>query len=489
VTWARRPASAIWRAARRSSAATRCGLSRAPLSVAILLAVGVGVVLAYGFYWVIGGFVGTKEDEPAAKIDVYKTALAGVAGIGGAVALVVAYRRQRDAEQGRFVERFGAAAAQLGDQDVAVRIAGVYAMAGVADECSDLSRRQQCIDVLCGYLRLPYDPEHGSSHRTEHVTKFTRSETPITSVEEQVTHRLRQNDREVRQTIVGVICAHLQDNAENSWSNNDFDFTGVLFENVNFGGTTFSGEHTNFNGATFSGEHTVFNGATFSGERTVFGAATFSGERTDFGAATFSGERTFFGGARFSGERTDFGAATFSGERTNFGGATFSGERTFFGGARFSGERTFFGGARFSGEHTNFNGATFSAERTVFNRATFSKDTAFDGARFSGEHTDFGAATFSGKHTDFGAATFSGEHTDFGAARFSGERTFFGAARFSGERTDFGRAIFSGKLAWFENPQAWNNVTFDWDEKPAHMLPECIRPRDWPPTQLLLEDE
>jgi hypothetical protein len=221
------------------------------LSVAILLAVGVGVVLAYGFYWVIGGFVGTKEDEPAAKIDVYKAALAGVAGIGGAVALVVAYRRQRDAEQSRFVERFGAAAAQLGDQDVVVRIAGVYAMAGVADECSDRSRRQQCIDVLCGYLRLPYDPEHGNSHRTEHVTKFTRSETPINSVEEQFTHRLRQNDREVRQTIVRVICAHLQDNAENSWSQHDFDFTGVLFENVNFGGATFSGEHTVFNGATF----------------------------------------------------------------------------------------------------------------------------------------------------------------------------------------------------------------------------------------------
>ena len=144
--------------------------------MAILLAVGVGVVLAYGFYWVIGGFVGTKEDEPAAKIDVYKTALAGVAGIGGAVALVVAYRRQRDAEQSRFVERFGAAAAQLGDQDVAVRIAGVYAMAGVADECSDLSRRQQCIDVLCGYLRLPYDPEHGSSHRTESANGASTAE-------------------------------------------------------------------------------------------------------------------------------------------------------------------------------------------------------------------------------------------------------------------------------------------------------------------------
>jgi hypothetical protein len=58
------------------------------------------------------------------------------------------------------VERFGAAAAQLGGQDVAVRIARVYAMAGVADESTGL-RRQQCIDVLCGYLRLPYSPSWG----------------------------------------------------------------------------------------------------------------------------------------------------------------------------------------------------------------------------------------------------------------------------------------------------------------------------------------
>lgn len=48
------------------------------------------------------------------------------AGFGGLVALVVAYRHQSDLEDGRFIERFGAAAAQLGDTDVAVRIAGVY---------------------------------------------------------------------------------------------------------------------------------------------------------------------------------------------------------------------------------------------------------------------------------------------------------------------------------------------------------------------------
>jgi len=81
-----------------------------------------------------------KEADP---IDITKLSFTVAGGVGAAVALVVAYRRQRDVEQGRFVERFG-------DHDVAVRIAGVYAMAGVADESTGL-RRQQCIDVFCGW--------------------------------------------------------------------------------------------------------------------------------------------------------------------------------------------------------------------------------------------------------------------------------------------------------------------------------------------------
>ena len=39
-------------------------------------------------------------------------------------------------------------------------------MAGVADESTSFSSRQQCIDVLCGYLRLPYEPKYGTSHLT-----------------------------------------------------------------------------------------------------------------------------------------------------------------------------------------------------------------------------------------------------------------------------------------------------------------------------------
>jgi hypothetical protein len=186
--------------------AARRRVARTPLSVSVSLAVLTGFVLAVVVTIAIGCALGTKP-----SLDVLRTALTVVAGVGGAVALVVAYRRQKDLEQGRFVERFGAAAAQLGDPDAAVRMAGVYAMAGVADGSRDFAPRQQCIDVLCGYLRLPYEPEQGKSHRTELVTTTKRQALPpITSVEEQVHQRLRQNDSEVRQTIVRIIASHVQ---------------------------------------------------------------------------------------------------------------------------------------------------------------------------------------------------------------------------------------------------------------------------------------
>lgn len=75
-----------------------------------------------------------------------KLAFAVVAGLGGGVALVVDFRRPRilevDAAGQRdltrlLTERFGAAAQQFGDDAAAVRLAGVYALAAVADEWTE----------------------------------------------------------------------------------------------------------------------------------------------------------------------------------------------------------------------------------------------------------------------------------------------------------------------------------------------------------------
>src|SRR5215469_4717439 len=51
-------------------------------------------------------------------------------------------------------ERFATAAGQLGSDEPAVRLAGVYAMAGLGDDWEE--NRHTCVDVLCAYLRMPY---------------------------------------------------------------------------------------------------------------------------------------------------------------------------------------------------------------------------------------------------------------------------------------------------------------------------------------------
>src|SRR5215472_11635622 len=56
-------------------------------------------------------------------------------------------------------ERFATAAVQLASDKPAVRLAGVYAMASLADDWEE--HQQTCVDVLCAYLRTPYEPDPG----------------------------------------------------------------------------------------------------------------------------------------------------------------------------------------------------------------------------------------------------------------------------------------------------------------------------------------
>jgi uncharacterized protein YjbI with pentapeptide repeats len=428
--------------------------------------------------WILDRVIHTSS-KPADPIDITKLSFTLAGGVGAAVALVVAYRRQRDIEQGRFVERFGAAAAQLGDHDVAVRIAGVYAMAGVADESTGL-RRQQCIDVLCGYLRLPYSPELGSSHQSKLVLTEPRTGNDGSPLGQQERHlEYRQNDKEVRATIVRVIADHLRDH-EYRWSACDFDFRTAHLEDVDLSHAVFGGT-SQFDGARFSGP-ARFDGATFSGtamfyEATFsnyagFGGATFSGDAV-FGEATFSGT-AWFAGATFADDAR-FGGATFSGDAV-FGGATFSGTAG-FNGATFSNGATF-EKARFSGtamfNKTAFSGTAMFYEATFsgtawFNEATFSNDAVFGRATFSND-TWFYEATFSNDAT-FREATFSGP-ARFDAVTFSGPTVFTGI--------DFGSEAIS-----FENPRQWGPPapTFDWDGD-LSTKPQNVEPQNWPPTPI-----
>ncbi|MBF6302060.1 pentapeptide repeat-containing protein [Nocardia amamiensis] len=453
-------------------------VSRTPLFPAVFGALVTGLGIAFVAYAFLRWITPVDSSREAAEIDVTRLALTVVAGVGGVVALVIAYRRQRDLEQSRFVERFGAAAAQLGATDVAVRIAGVYAMAGVADE-SDGQRRQQCIDVLCGYLRLPYTPDLGGNHQTKRVQKR-----PIGADdgEDENHFEYRQNDREVRATIVRVIADHLRADAEYNWSASNFDFRTAHLENADFSSSTFAGV-ARFGGATFTGA-TTFNFVTFDGNAD-FHSATFSGatefrlasfsDEADFREATFTGAASFakarfarvvsfdqcvfastamFDGACFT-SIVRFRRATFTGVARFraafqgvawFSGATFKAsaafaEATFHNAARFN-EITIAGRADFT--EVTFTGAAFFTDAIItgvasFRPAAFGADATFRGATFHNV-ADFSTATVTGD-ADFTETTFGGD-AGFSEATFIGDTAFHGAE--FGKETRFRGCRFGG---------------------------------------------
>jgi hypothetical protein len=347
--WARGVVTHYWPSIRTAAHEVRQRISHRSLWTAVLLAVGVVIVFVVAVNWAIGARVGFSSAEPARRIEVYLAALAGVAG---AVALVAAYRKRRDTAQGGFTVRFGAAAAQLGDHDAAVRMAGVYAMAGVADESRSFARRQQCIDVLCGYLRLPYDPAHGSSHRTGQTRTTTDPDKSNATVVEQFT--FRQNEREVRDTIVRLITTHLQPEAKTSWSQHSFDFTHSTFEDARF------------TRAVFAGPRTTFTGAAFLGTVADFSKTLLSGADVSFASATFNCTTTF--------DKAKFTAA-----HTRFDGTTF-GSTAVFMNTCFDGLQTWFARARFIGDVTNFEGAVLpGSSSSLFHEVEWRKDPNMDG--------------------------------------------------------------------------------------------------------------
>ncbi|MFG1827539.1 pentapeptide repeat-containing protein [Microbispora bryophytorum] len=372
---------------------------------------------------IVGGLVlfGVQSLKPEAQVsagtlfELLKIAFAVVAGIGGLVALVVAYRRQKVAEAAQGLaeqaeqrahvaelraqrgeqreatklhnDRFATAAGQLGHDAPAVRLAGAHALAGLADDAPTRELRQTCIDVLCAYLRMPYSPE-------------PTDEAPETE------RLLFTGLREVRHTIIRLIGAHLREDAPVSWQGHDLDFTGVMFD----GG--------DFLDAMFSGGTVSFRRATFCGATVDFRRATFPGGTVDFRHAKFSGGTVSFDGATFSGGDIDFHRSTFSSGEINFYAATFSSGEVSFLGATFPGATVDFGYATFSGGTVDLRRATFSSGGISFFGATFSSGTVtFDSATFSGSTVSFRDATFSGCTVDLRRAKFSSGSVDLSNPR------------------------------------------------------------------------
>src|SRR5215472_1237173 len=269
-------------------------------------------------------------------------------------------------------ERFDTVAEHLGsDKPPAVRVAAVYAMAGLADDWPE--HRQMCVEVLCAYLRMPYEPEPGDDAPVEKRLAWKAG-------------------REVRHTVIRVIAAHLNGTAPVSWCGLNFDFAGAVFDGGDFNGAKFSSGTVSFAGAEFSGGEVDFGGAEFSGGIVDFAGAKISGGAVGFGYTGFSGGIINFTGAKFSGAAVDFFGSTFSGESPQLTGAESSGDLVFFHAVEFSGGTVSFSGAEFASEMVDFTGAGFSGG-TV----------GFAGAGFSGGTVDFSRVASWTQPPDFGS--------------------------------------------------------------------------------------
>ncbi|GAA5207625.1 pentapeptide repeat-containing protein [Streptomyces thinghirensis] len=376
----------------------------------------------------------TKKLDAKTLFDLVKLSFGVVAGAGALVALVVAYRRQRVDEAGAHreatrlhTERFSQAVEQLGSDSPAVRLGGVHALAGLADDAPDDGLRQTCIDVLCAYLQLPFTPDPGNdpAHQEEH-------------------HRYLALQK-VRHTILRLIGDHYRRPRDTyrSWQGCDLDLTGVTIDGeMDFGGATFSDGRVSFSGATFPCGRVSFRWAKFTGGMVDFNGALFAGGEVSFDHATSSDLAVSFKHATFSSGKVSFVSATVSSDGgARFQHATFSGGTVDFHGAHFFGGEVDFYGAYFSGGEVSFEGAYFapSGHRTypakvIFRRATFS------GGRMSFDRDGVRPVVFSDCVLDFYGASFSAGEVSFRDADFSSSTVSFEHATFSGGTVTFERA-------------------------------------------------
>ncbi|MFE2325339.1 hypothetical protein ACFXD5_15700 [Streptomyces sp. NPDC059385] len=221
----------------------RHGLRLWPIGPALALTFAISVMAAATVFYAGWGLLNVQGLRPEHQltsntlIDLVKLSFGTVAGAGALVALVLAYRRQRVNEDTALrdatrlhTERFTTAVSQLGEESAAVRLGGIHALAGLADDAPTHALLQTCIDVLCAYLRLPYTSEADLPQN------------------DQAARYIYLALREVRRTVTRLIRDHLRLSPEHprSWQGHDFDFSGTVFDGGDFSGSGFSGGAVSF---------------------------------------------------------------------------------------------------------------------------------------------------------------------------------------------------------------------------------------------------
>ncbi|WP_228801608.1 hypothetical protein [Nocardia puris] len=323
------------------------------LLAALIMAGAVFVLLAKirGIGFSIGPFDFDGPRPSSGELyDLVRSAVPIAALAAGVFAAVYAYRKQRvdeaashraDAEH--LSSRYQGAAEQLGDDKAAVRLAGVYALARLADDWPE--QRQTCIDVLCAYYRMHVD-----------------------------TDALTSSEQQVRETILSSILERLGHQSAPSWRGYSFDLRRSYFNTelrftAGIGDTFIDATGAIFDGcelilsvpalddlgvlaldkAIFKNDAKVeisgwlrtgvisFKDAQLLESRFDFTGVVIDGGRIDFYETQFVTASAFFSGAHFHAGETRFDRAIFRGGEVFFDYAQFRPGVVSFGYASFEG--------------------------------------------------------------------------------------------------------------------------------------------------------
>lgn len=276
---------------------------------------------------------GSALQRAELRVSAIRTGLSVGAGVGGAFALLLAFRRQQlaersqqateyDAGERRFTELYVKAVEHLGSSKGAVRLAGIYALERLAQDSP--GQRQNIVDVICGYLRMPYGALSGEGDDIEQKAKSDTATFP-NAIPAQGhrqefhgdgspdTRPLDLSERQVRRTAQQLLTRHLRpltpDEEKNPmfWPGMTIDLTEASLVEADFA-------DCELRRAIFIGCHFIdscfFNNTVFN-EDVRFNRAQFDTDAR-FPEARFEGD-AYFTNASFGG-RAEFKAAVFNSE-------------------------------------------------------------------------------------------------------------------------------------------------------------------------------
>jgi hypothetical protein len=341
---------------------------------AAIAAAGATVIAAVGGIW--GTSRQAKHARDAATADLKRSLEAAQENLRLSIAAdnererVAEKNRAYDAAEQRITELYSKAVEQLGHGKAPVRLGGLYALERLAND--NIEHRQTVVDVVCAYLRMPFDAE------------FSYVDGVPSDGEryQELQVRIAAQNLLVRHLVVpmvlskekGVALAQPSKPPRSYWKNISLDLKGALLVNTDF--TLCVLADVDLTGARFKGA-AMFGNTRFEGESNFVGTRFY--DDANFGQARFELEGTFHG-AEF------FGSAQF--HHTTYG------------------LHGFFEDAKFRGE-TSFNQAVFEMG-AIFRSAEFYGAAHFRDAYFGGV-VFLDTAEFKGDAPDFSGSTVGDE--------------------------------------------------------------------------------